>query len=60
MTNEEINDIALKIKNKEASPEELTAFTKAFKELMTDIKDDLNEQVNLFDNLKTKQKIYEF
>ncbi|MDA3802651.1 MAG: hypothetical protein PF488_01995 [Patescibacteria group bacterium] len=43
MSNEEMKDIALKIKNKEASPEEISAFSKAFKELMTDIKDGLNE-----------------
>lgn len=43
MTNEEMKEVALKIKNNEASPEEISAFTKSFKDLMTDIKDGLNE-----------------
>lgn len=43
MSNEEMKDIAEKIKNKTASPEEISAFTKSFKELMADIKDDLSK-----------------
>jgi len=43
MNNEEMKAIAEKIKNNQASPEEISVFTKAFKELMTDIKDGLAE-----------------
>jgi hypothetical protein len=43
MTNEEMKTIAEKIKNEEATPEEISQFTKAFKELMSGIKEDLDE-----------------
>lgn len=43
MTNEEMKNVAEKIKNNQASPEEISAFTKSFSELMKDIKNDLDK-----------------
>ncbi len=43
MNKEEMKAIAEKIKNNQASPEEISEFTTAFKELMTDIKDELDK-----------------
>ncbi|MCF7795157.1 hypothetical protein K9M50_02260 [Patescibacteria group bacterium] len=43
MNNEEMQTIANKIKNKTATPEEISSFTKAFKELAQDVKEDLTK-----------------
>jgi hypothetical protein len=43
MTNEEMKTIAEKIKNEEATPDEVAQFTKAFKELMSDVKEGLDK-----------------
>jgi hypothetical protein len=43
MSNEEMETIAEKIKNKTASVDEIASFTKAFSELMLDVKNGLDK-----------------